>query len=188
MSLRRVSLGNAIISAVWCDGIYHHPILANLDLDSCKHDYQIYGRHLYIKAVWSHPHHIKFFFSFVLYAAAEFCDLQGIYPTALVVIVAFTRSCAERMVRYSDMPTPNLCVEGQLPTPHPSTPRHCFETTTSPDDYHASSTVLDTLNESEILLFSPLVSGTLGKNQGKQGKQGASQTKLIHIIAYMQFV
>ena len=33
---------------------------------------------------------------------------EGIYPTALVVLVAFTRSYTERTLKYSDMQTPNL--------------------------------------------------------------------------------
>lgn len=48
------------------------------------------------------------------------------------------------MVRYSDMPTPNPYVAGQLPTLRPSTPRPSFEMTTPLDDYHVTSTVLDT--------------------------------------------
>lgn len=35
-----------------------------------------------MKAVWSHPHHSKLFFS-VLYVAAEFSDLPGNIPNSL---------------------------------------------------------------------------------------------------------
>ena len=42
------------------------------------------------------------------YAYSNAVHFEGIYPTALVVLVAFTRSYTERTLKYSDMQTPNL--------------------------------------------------------------------------------